>query len=78
MPLTHTNTNRYYMRTVLLCFIILITTSCSTYQLTIDREVTSQGTKYGTIGINLNSWSDSYYITDKNYKTTLRLQGKPK
>lgn len=66
------------MRTVLLCFIILITTSCSTYQLTIDREVTSQGTKYGTIGINLNSWSDSYYITDKDYKTTLRLQGKHK
>lgn len=65
------------MRTVLLCFIFL-TSGCSTYQLTVDRDIISNGTNYGTIGINLNSWSDSYYITDKNYKTTLRLQGKHK
>lgn len=66
------------MRTTLLCFMILITTGCSTYQLTIDREVRSNGTHYGTIGINLNSYADSYFISDKDYKTTLRLQSKPK
>lgn len=58
--------------------IVLLLNGCSTYQMSINRDIISNGKNYGSVGINLDSYGNSYIITDKNTNTSLRIQGNRK
>lgn len=61
-----------------LIVVVLLLNGCSTYQVSINRDIISNGKNYGSIGINLDSYGNSYIITDKNTNTSLRIQGNRK
>lgn len=58
--------------------IVLLLNGCSTYQMSINRDIISNGKNYGSVGINLDSYGNSYIITNKNTNTSLRIQGNRK
>lgn len=61
-----------------LIVVVLLLNGCSTYQMSINRDIISNGKNYGSVGINLDSYGNSYIITDKNTNTSLRIQGNRK
>ena len=61
-----------------LIVVALLLNGCSTYQVSINRDIISNGKNYGSVGINLDSYGNSYIITDKNTNTSLRIQGNRK
>ena len=61
-----------------LIVVALLLNGCSTYQVSINRVIISNGKNYGSVGINLDSYGNSYIITDKNTNTSLRIQGNRK
>lgn len=61
------------MKTFIIC---LLLSGCSTYQLTINRDITVNGKPYGSVGVDLNPYSNTYYINDGSSR--LQLQGKHK
>ncbi len=61
-----------------LIVVVLLLNGCSTYQVSINRDIISNGKNYGSVGINLDSYGNSYIITDKNTNTSLRIQGNRK